>query len=114
MSQRHKQRSVRIANPLASGSGWTSERRAQRYVRDGQAVRLPDGRLFFLRCVGRAAAAASIAAAAVSITPITAYDEAAWSGLAAIEAIRNLPVAGVAEMVLWTRGRSAKKQAKAA
>ncbi len=112
MSQRHKQRSVRIANPLASGSCWTSGRRAQRYVRDGQAVWLPDARLFFVRCVGRAAAAASIAAA--SIAPITAYDKAAWSGLAPIEAIRNLPVAGLAEMVLWTRGRSAKKQAKAA
>lgn len=103
MSQRHKQRSVRIANPVPGGRNWTSEARARAYIRAKRAVMLPDGRLKFIAGPGHLAAAAMLVLIRLNESP---YEVAARTGLATLEAVRNLPTAGAPEVVMHLRTRA--------
>jgi hypothetical protein len=94
----HNKRAVRILNP-ASGSGWTSRRRAREYVRQGRAQERPDGSIEFIgsdpQCM------------AVRLSAENDYDRAAHSGIADVESIRNLPVVGPVERLLTIKRRRA-------
>jgi hypothetical protein len=92
----HNKRAVRILNP-ASGSGWTSRRRAREYVRQGRARERPDGSIEFI--------GSDPQRMAVRLSAENDYDRAARSGLADIKAIRNVPVVGPVERLLTERSR---------
>ena len=82
---------VRIVNPI-SGCGYTSRARADRYVRRGMAHYVIQAGV---RCLefqpenARANQAASSAKRSAQL----GYDRASSSGLATLDAVRNLPVA---------------------
>ena len=91
----HSKRIVRITNP-ASGPGWTSQRRANEYVRQGRARRVPGGIEFL---------ASNSRHRAVVQAVETEYDIASRSGFANLEALRNLPMVGRVELMLTERSR---------
>jgi hypothetical protein len=90
-------RAVRILNP-ASGSGWTSARRANDYVRQKRA-RWVRGGIEFI--------AADPRHMVVQVSAENDYDRAVRTGLAPIEAIRHLPVVGRVEVLLTRTTRRA-------
>lgn len=89
-------RAVRIANP-ASGPGWTSQRRAAEYVRQGRARWMPGG-IEFLPGNARHRTVARIVAE-------DDYSRAAHSGFATLDALRNLPMVGRLELMLTESSR---------
>jgi hypothetical protein len=94
MSQ--NKRVVHIVNPT-SGPGWTSNRRAVQYVRDGRARFVPGGIEFIVGNLRHLAV--------VRMAEENEYDRAAHSGFAPLEALRNLPMVGHPELMLTVRSR---------
>ena len=107
---RHKGVDVRILNP-AGGRGYTSRKSAERYVRKGRARWVVD---MGQECIefhsqhhGHLAAVRSVESAHDE----SAYDRVAGSGLASIDALRNLPIAGDPMRVLMKRTRRSERAA---
>jgi hypothetical protein len=99
MSQRHKQQSVRIANPVPGGRNWTSAKMARTYVRAQRAVWVDEGRsIKFVALAIHAAVGRRLLE--VRIPVVTPYDYAANVGIASLDAIRHLPTARSPELVL--------------
>ena len=93
-----KARAVRIQNP-AGGSGYTSRKSAEHLVSRGRARWLDISTIAMVESDPRHQAAERCARSCHE------YDRAAHSGIASVEAIRNLPVAGPAERLLTERRR---------
>jgi hypothetical protein len=91
VSQNKKRLFVRIVNPI-SGCGYTSHARADRYVRRGMAHYVIQAGVQCLEFQPENARADQAAASAKRSAQL-GYDTASSSGLAPLQAVRNLPVA---------------------
>lgn len=98
-------RQVRILNP-AGGYGWTTRKRAQRYIQRGMA-RWNGDALEFLRLSG------DVVLISAARARDAAYDHAAHTGCASREELRNLPMAGNVDRLLG-RGAQRRTSARAA
>lgn len=104
MSQ-HKKADVRILNP-AGGRGYTSRKCAERYIREGRAQWAWDEKgpcVEFLENHPRHVAVVT------HVRARTEYDLAAATGMASLEAIRNLPVGGDVVLVVMVSPRRKRK-----
>ena len=90
MSQNKKKVAVRIVNPVGDCE-YTSEARAERYIRRGMAhFVIRDGKRCLEVLPMNARAARAVKAATISAQ--RAYDRECSSGLAPLEAVSNLPM----------------------
>ena len=107
-TDKKKKKHIKILNPV-SGSGYTSQKKALWYVRSGQArivCRNGIEHLEFLAGSVRSARVRECFEKRMSERDL-GYDRAAGSGLASIDALRNLPIAGDPMRVLMKRTRRA-------
>ena len=97
---------VRILNPFA-GRGYTSRKRAERYVRRGVARWVEDsqGRA----CLQFLATGQTAAAIAASMARNVGYDLAAYDGMAKMHQMRNVPIVGAGKMLNLGKRKGASR-----
>jgi hypothetical protein len=92
---------IKILNPVG-GPGWTSIKRAIKDVRRGRARLVREGVIEYIRSDSDPRDLAVMGTARLAAS---GYDRASCTGIASIQAIRGLPVAGPAERLLTERRR---------
>jgi len=99
---KHKQESIRIINPI-DGRGRKSRKNAERYVKRGLAVIRKDNHGEYLEFTN--SDKKGYVGVAVQRESDAGHDIAKENGLACLDAIRRLPIAGDPLRLLMTRSK---------